>query len=72
MPKIFCDSMKSLFAPFYVDLLVGEARNEVMRRLGVLNPAVSLPTITVDRDVIAGFKEEKLRRALSLPPKEEG
>jgi hypothetical protein len=43
-----------------------------MRRLRSPNPAVSFPTITVNRDVIAGFKEEKLRRALSLPPKEKG
>jgi hypothetical protein len=52
-----------------MDLLVGEERNETMRRLRSLNPASSFPTITVNQEVIVGFKEEKLRRVLSLPSK---
>ena len=52
-----------------MDLLVGEERSQTMRRLKNINPACSFPTITIDQRVIVGFKEEKLRRALSLPSK---
>jgi len=55
------------FRTIYMDLLAGEERNETMRRLRSLNPAVSFPTITVDQEVIVGFKEKKLRGVLSLP-----
>ena len=67
--KIFLQQNQIAFRTVYMDLLVGEERNETMRRLRSINPACSFPTITVDQEVIVGFKEEKLRRALSLPSK---
>ncbi|HHP7236565.1 MAG TPA: iron-containing alcohol dehydrogenase [Desulfobacterales bacterium] len=60
------------FRIVYGDLPIREECNEVMRRLCSLNPSVLFPTITVNWEVIAGFKEEKLRRALSLWLKEGG
>ena len=68
--KNFLQQHRVAFRTVYVDLLVGEERNETMRRLRNINPAVSFPTITVNQEAIVGFKEEKLRRVLSLPSKE--
>ena len=67
--KNFLQQHQIAFRTVYMDLLVGEERNETMRRLRSLNPASSFPTITVDQEVIVGFKEKKLRRVLSLPSK---
>jgi glutaredoxin len=64
--KIFLQQHKIAFRTVYMDLMVGEERNETMRHLRSINPAVSFPTITVNQEVIVGFKEEKLRRVLSL------
>ena len=68
--KKFFQQHQIVFCSVYVDLLVGEERNDTMRRLRDINPACSFPTITVNQEVIAGFKEEKLRRVLSLPSKD--
>ena len=65
--KIFLQQHKIAFRTIYMDLLVGEERNETMRRLRRLNPACSFPTITMGQEVIVGFKAEKLRRVLSMP-----
>ena len=68
--KNFLQHHQIAFRTVYMDLLVGEERNETMRRLRSINPACSFPTITVNQEVVVGFKEEKLRRILSLPLKE--
>jgi glutaredoxin len=68
--KRFLQHHQIAFRTILMDLLVGEERNETMRRLRRINPACSFPTITVKQEVIVGFKEEKLRRVLSLPSKE--
>ena len=49
-----------------VDLLSGEERERVMSELRKLNPDCSFPTICIDEDVIVGYNEEKLRKALNL------
>jgi glutaredoxin len=69
--KKFLQQHHIAFRTVYMDLLVGAERNDIMRRLRDLNPACSFPTITVDREVIVGFKEESLRRVLSLPSKKD-
>ena len=68
--KNFLQQHQIAFRTVYMDLLVGEERNDTMRRLRSINPACSFPTISVNQEVIVGFKEEKLRRILSLPSKE--
>ena len=68
--KLFLQHHQIAFRTVYMDLLVGEERNEEMRRLRSINPACSFPTITVNQEAIVGFKEERLRRILSLPSKE--
>jgi glutaredoxin-like protein NrdH len=49
-----------------VDLLTGAERERVMNEVRKLNPDCSFPTICIDDDVIVGFNEEKLRKALNL------
>ena len=49
-----------------VDLLTGAERERIMNEVRKLNPDCSFPTICIDEDVIVGFNEEKLRKALSL------
>jgi glutaredoxin len=50
-----------------VDLLTGAERERVINEVRKLNPDCSFPTICIDDDVIVGFNEEKLRKALGLP-----
>jgi glutaredoxin-like protein NrdH len=49
-----------------VDLLNGEERERVMNEVRKLNPDCTFPTICIDEDVIVGFNEAKLRKALNL------
>jgi len=49
-----------------VDLLTGAERERVMNELRKLNPDCSFPTICIGDDIIVGFNEEKLRKALNL------
>lgn len=50
-----------------VDLLTGAERERIMNEVRKLNPDCSFPTICIDDNVIVGFNEEKLRKALGLP-----
>jgi glutaredoxin-like protein NrdH len=50
-----------------VDLLSGAERERVMDEVRKLNPDCSFPTICIDKTVIVGFNEEKLKKALKLP-----
>lgn len=49
-----------------VDLLTGTDRERILDEVRKLNPDCSFPTICIDDDVIVGFNEEKLRKALDL------
>ena len=50
-----------------VDLLSGAEREVIMNEIRKLNPDCSFPTICIEDNVIIGFNEEKLRKALGLP-----
>ena len=50
-----------------VDLLSGEERERVMNEVRKLNPDCSFPTICIDEQVIVGFNEGKLKKALNIP-----
>jgi len=50
-----------------VDLLTGAERERIMDEVRKLNPECSFPTICIDNNVIIGFNEEKLKKALDLP-----
>jgi glutaredoxin len=49
-----------------VDLLSGAERELIMNEIRKLNPDCSFPTICIEDNVIIGFNEEKLRKALGL------
>ena len=49
-----------------VDLLTGEERERIMNEVRKLNPDCTFPTICIDDDVIVGFNEDKLRKALGI------
>jgi glutaredoxin-like protein NrdH len=49
-----------------VDLLTGQERQRIMNEVRKLNPDCTFPTICIDDDVIVGFNEEKLRKALGI------
>lgn len=50
-----------------VDLLSGDERERVMSEVRKLNPDCSFPTICLDdHQVLVGFNEEKLKKALNI------
>jgi glutaredoxin len=61
----YLDEREVAYRVIYVDMLFGEERNRVRRRLRRLNPAFTFPTIVVGEAVVAGFKEKAISSALS-------
>ena len=50
-----------------VDTLTGDERSAVLADLRKLNPSCSVPTILIGEQVIIGFDEEAIRKALEMP-----
>ncbi len=49
-----------------VDLLSGSEREQIMNEVRKLNPDCSFPTICIGDQVVVGFNEEKLKKALDI------
>ncbi len=49
-----------------VDLLSGEEREAVLEEVKKFNPQCSFPTIIIGEQVIVGFQEDKIKKALGL------
>jgi glutaredoxin-like protein NrdH len=49
-----------------VDLLSGQERAAVLEEVRKLNPQCSFPTIIIGDQVIVGFREAEIRKALGL------
>ena len=49
-----------------VDMLEGAARAAVIEEVKKINPRCTFPTIAVEDQVVVGFNEQELRKALSL------
>lgn len=49
-----------------VDLLVGGERAAILEDVKKLNPDCSFPTIIIGNEIIIGFNEDKIRKALGL------
>jgi glutaredoxin-like protein NrdH len=49
-----------------VDLATGEERQRLIDEVRKLNPECTFPTICIGDYIIAGFDEEKIRKALSM------
>jgi len=47
-----------------VDLLTGAEREKVMDEVRKLNPECTFPTICIDDNVVVGFNEERILKAL--------
>ncbi len=52
------------FETIYLDLLVGDERNQTMRDVSRINPAVSFPTIVIQDKVVVGFRRDDIEKAL--------
>ncbi len=68
-----CKSTKNLlsqcrvsFDAVDVDLLDGEERTALIEEIKQLNPRCTFPTIVINGQVIVGFKEDEIRKALEL------
>ena len=48
----------------YVDLTTGERRTAVMDEVRRWNPVQTFPTIIVNGNVIIGFREDEIRKAI--------
>lgn len=49
-----------------VDLLKGEERAAILEDVKKWNPRCSFPTIIIGDEVIVGYKEEEIKKALGL------
>jgi glutaredoxin len=62
--KKLLDKLSVSYDFIYVDQLSGEKRDEVMDEVEKWNPRCSFPTVVINDDAIAGFKEDKIREKL--------
>jgi len=50
-----------------VDQTEGEEREEIAKEMRTWNPAMSFPTVVINKDkCIVGFKEDRIKEALGL------
>ncbi len=59
------------FRTVYVDMLVGEERNDTLRLLKRINPAISFPTLVAGEKSIVGFKKTEIEAMLNALPKQQ-
>jgi glutaredoxin len=63
--KKLLDSLNVAYDFVYVDLLKGEKKDEVMDEVEKWNPRCSFPTMVINDNAIAGFKEQEIKEHLS-------
>lgn len=64
--KRFLDECTVKYDATEVDLLKGEERAAVLEEVKKWNPNCSFPTIIIGDEVIVGFKEGEIKKALGL------
>lgn len=64
--KKFLDECTVKYDATEVDLLKGEERAAILEEVKKWNPNCSFPTIIIGDEVIVGFKEGEIRKALRL------
>lgn len=64
--KKFLDDCTVKYKATDVDLLSGQEKTAVLEEVRKLNPQCSFPTIVIGDQVIVGFKETEIRKALGL------
>ncbi len=70
--KNLLQAQRIVFRTVYVDMLVGETRNDTLRFLRRVNPSVSFPTVVVGDKTIVGFKPREIEAALQSLANQEG
>lgn len=64
--KKLLDDLEVEYGYIFVDLLVGKEEKQIMDEMGRHNPGQTFPTMVIDgKNVIVGFKEPEIRKALS-------
>lgn len=64
--KKFMQDNKVTFDFIDVDLLQGEARQNILEEVMQYNPNRSFPTILIGEKIIIGFKEDDIKEALGI------
>ena len=64
--KRFLDACTVKYDATEVDLLKGEERAATLEEVKKMNPNCSFPTLIIGEEVIVGFKESVIRKALDL------
>jgi glutaredoxin-like protein NrdH len=64
--KKFMNDNKIDFDYTDVDLLSGPQQAAIIAEVKKYNPGVSFPTILIGRDIIIGFREAEIRKALGI------
>ena len=64
--KKFLDECKVKYEFTDVDLLSAEEKKLIMEDIRNLNPQCTFPTIIIGDEVIVGFEENKIKKALGL------
>jgi glutaredoxin-like protein NrdH len=65
--KRFLDAHNVDYQIDYVDLLSGGEKARIMAEMERWNPRRTFPTVVVDdKEVVVGFKEDRLREVLGL------
>ena len=64
--KQFLDACTVKYKATDIDLLSGAERAAALEEVSKLNPRRSFPTIMIGDQVIVGFKEDEIKKALGL------
>jgi glutaredoxin len=64
--RAFLEELGVCYDYEYVDLLVGDEQDKVIREIEAANPAGGFPTMVINKTrVIVGFKPEEIKEALA-------
>jgi len=64
--KRFLDEYRIEYSFTDVDLLAGKERETVMEDVRRINPQCSFPTMIIGDNIIVGFREDEIRKALRI------
>jgi len=64
--KRFLDEYRIEYSFTDVDLLAGKERETVMEEVRRINPQCSFPTMIIGDNIIVGFREDEIRKALRI------
>jgi len=62
--KAYLSECKVPYESVDVDLMKGKERESIIAEVSRYNPRLTFPTILIGEEVIVGFNEEKVKKAL--------